>query len=38
MLPTPRSAGVRVEQMFLITEGGHEVLSPFDIPPEMPRA
>ena len=34
----PEIGGVRVEQMFLITEGGHEVLSPFDIPHEMPRA
>lgn len=28
--------GVRLEQMFLITETGHEVLSPFDIPAQMP--
>lgn len=28
--------GVRLEQMFLITETGHEVLSPFDIPRDMP--
>ena len=34
----PEVGGVRVEQMFLMTEDGHEVLSPFDIPAEMPRA
>ena len=32
----PDVGGVRLEQMFRITETGHEVLSPFEIAPELP--
>ena len=32
----PDVGGVRLEQMFRITETGHEVLSPFEISPELP--
>ncbi|WP_308917004.1 Xaa-Pro peptidase family protein [Jannaschia sp. LMIT008] len=32
----PDIGGVRLEQMFLLTDDGHEILSPFDIAPEPP--
>ncbi len=32
----PEIGGVRLEQMFRVTDTGHEVMSPFEISPEVP--
>ena len=34
----PEVGGVRLEQMFLVTATGHEILSPFEIAPAFPVA